>query len=314
MLAFILGLAAGIASPTQASVNGRVREDVKSTYIAAMINFIIAIILMAALLLATEHSLSIPFGAIAKQPWWIWIGGACGTAIVTLNVICLPHLGSARNVMLICFGQIMTGLIVDNFGLFYSPLVRMSGTRLTGAVLVIAGIALVNGTGRRGAADGGVHAGPALLYAVLAVLNGFACATQVAVNGALKTYAGSGFRATMVSMLVGTVCTMIIMLIIFITRGRRGIYDNGDPSDATGFRPWMISGGALGIVIVCGNAIAAPVLGTGMVTIINLVGMMGASLVIDAAGFLGIEKKPVTLPKACGMLLMIAGTAVISLM
>ena len=37
-----------------------------------------------------------------------------------------------------------------------------------------------------------------------------------------------------------------------------------------------------------------------------------SGLVIDAAGFLGIEKKPVTLRKIAGMLLMLAGTALIS--
>ena len=40
---------------------------------------------------------------------------------------------------------------------------------------------------------------------------------------------------------------------------------------------------------------------------------MGAGLIIDAVGFLGIEKKPATPAKMIGMLLMIAGTAVISL-
>lgn len=339
MIAFLLGLAAGIASPTQASINGRVREDVKSTYIAAIINFIVAITLMAMLLFATEHSLYIPFGTIAKQPWWIWIGGACGTVIVTFNVICLPYLGSARNVMLVCFGQIMTGLIVDNFGLFYSPQVRMSLVRLIGAVLVIAGIALVNGVVRTGGVaatdsliddissmsdnilkknDEGTtlqerSGGSVILYAVLAILNGVACATQVATNGALKTYAGSGFRATMVSMIVGTACTLLLMLVIVITKGISGLYDSGEQSEATGFRPWMISGGALGIVIVGGNAIAAPVLGTGVVTILNLVGMMGAGLVIDATGFLGIEKKPVTVTRIAGMIFMIIGAALISL-
>ena len=76
----------------------------------------------------------------------------------------------------------------------------------------------------------------------------------------------------------------------------------------------MTSGGAIAIVIVGGNAVAAPILGTGIVTILNLIGMMAAGLLIDATGFLGIEKKPVTLAKTSGMLLMIAGAAVISLL
>jgi len=75
----------------------------------------------------------------------------------------------------------------------------------------------------------------------------------------------------------------------------------------------MIYGGTLAVVVVGGNAIAANILGTGLVNILNLTGMMATSLVIDAIGFLGIPKKPVTVYKVIGMLMIIAGAAVISL-
>jgi transporter family-2 protein len=74
----------------------------------------------------------------------------------------------------------------------------------------------------------------------------------------------------------------------------------------------MITGGVFALIVVSGNAAVAPVLGTGLNTIMNLIGMMASGLAIDAAGFLGIEKKPVTLRKVIGMLLMLAGTALIS--
>ena len=66
------------------------------------------------------------------------------------------------------------------------------------------------------------------------------------------------------------------------------------------------------LTVVSGNAAVAPVLGTGLSTITNLIGMMASGLAIDAVGFLGIEKKPVTFKKITGMLLMLAGTALIS--
>ena len=69
----------------------------------------------------------------------------------------------------------------------------------------------------------------------------------------------------------------------------------------------------MALVVVGGNAITGPVLGTGMVTMMNLFGMMAASLAVDATGFLGLEKKPVTVRKLIGMALMLAGTAMISL-
>ena len=321
MLTFIIGLLAGAASPTQASVNARIREDLKSPYTTSIYNFIAAGLIIAVLILVTERNLYIPLGTIAREPFWIWLGGSCGTAIVMLNIICLPKLGSAKNVMLICFGQIMTGLIIDHFGLFYSPEASMSVIRLIGAILVIIGIALVNGIKPGKGSDDGSdtgstssQGGSVILYVLLAIFCGFACAAQVGINGALNKYAGSALKATLISMVVALITAVIVTGLVILIKGMNGIYDGENPEGKKKFRLWMISGGAIAIVIVGGNAVAAPILGTGIVTILNLIGMMAAGLLIDATGFLGIEKKPVTLAKTTGMLLMIAGAAVISLL
>ena len=322
MLAILTGIVAGAASTAQASVNGRIREEYRSTYLTAILSFVVAIFILVIIVLSTEHDLHIPLGDIAEFPFWIWLGGSCGTAIITLNVVCLPHLGSARNVMIICFGQTMAGLLIDHAGLLGSPTVRMSWMRFIGAVVVIIGAALVNGISFSGESKGsGIEPGSGknsgvLLYMILAMLNGFACAAQVAINGCLKTVAGSAAKATLISMNVGLLTTVLLILCIITFRGRMAVYDGGIRGTGLirGFRPWMVTGGALSIVVVLGNAVTAPLLGTGIVTILNLIGMMGAGLLIDAVGFLGIEKKPVTFSKSAGMLLMIGGTAIISLM
>jgi len=110
------------------------------------------------------------------------------------------------------------------------------------------------------------------------------------------------------------ITTIIVTVGISIVRGPGAVYDGGiKPESRAVLKPWMVLGGSLAIVIVGGNAVIAPLLGTGVVTIMNLIGMIGTGLIIDAVGFLGIEKKPVTAPKFIGMLLMIGGTALISL-
>lgn len=320
MFSYILGLLAGASSPVQASVNSRIREYLKSPYITSVVNFISSSLAMILLVLAVDRNLQIPFADIAQQPWWIWLGGTCGTAIVFLNIICLPKLGSAGNVMLICFGQTMTGLLIDHFGMFGAVQIDMSLARLLGALLVIAGIALVNGIFKTSAGGSKSEAGEArrtsigefLIYSALAMLCGFACAAQVAINGTLKGYAGSAFKATLLSMNVGFISAVILTVIVIAMKGKYGIYDGGADHGPVEFRWWMPIGGMLAINIVAGNAVIAPVLGTGLATILNLVGMMGISLAIDATGFLGIEKQPVTLVKVAGMIMMIAGAVIIT--
>ena len=316
LLLDILGVIAGAASTAQASVNGKIRESFRSPYIVATLGFIAAILFLAAAALITEGDLYLPLGAVAAKPFWIWLGGSCGTAIIILNILCLPKLGSARNVMIICFGQTVSGLAIDHFGLFEVPVVTMTLVRAAGAALVLSGVALVNMNREQPSSEGGKTSEreSVLLYMVLATLCGFACAAQVAINGTLKSIAGSVTKTTLISMTSGLITTLIVIVIITMLRGQTGIYDGDEYAGwFRGFRVWMTAGGLLSIIVVAGNAVIAPILGTGISTIMNLIGMMGAGLIIDATGFLGIEKKPVTIIKLAGMTLMIAGTAMISL-
>ena len=307
MLAVLIGLIAGIASTVQASINTEARRFFRSPFITAGINFSVAWLLLAAFIIITEHRFFIPVREIAQNPPWIWLGGVCAIIIVTLNIVCVPKLGAAGNVMILNFGQIVTGLAIDHFAMFGADKVSMSLTRLAGAVLVMAGMILVT---QEKAPEGGKRSLP-LLFAILAFIDGVACSTQIAVNGTLRVVIGSVRKATIVSMSVAILSTITVVAALTLIKGRDGIFDqtNGKRPD---FRPWMITGGIFALTVVSGNAAVAPVLGTGLNTIMNLIGMMAAGLAIDAAGFLGIEKKPVTVRKVTGMLLMLAGTAIIS--
>jgi transporter family-2 protein len=152
-------------------------------------------------------------------------------------------------------------------------------------------------------------------YVILALICGFACSAQIAFNGALKDVTESAAKATLISMMGGFITALLVIVVITVLKGKNGIYDDPESGGpAYKFRPFMFLGGILAVIVVGGNAIIADTLSTGLVTILNLIGMMGAGLAIDAAGFLGIEKKPVTAIKVTGMLLMTGGTAMISLL
>lgn len=308
MLALAIGVIAGIASTVQASINTEARRFFRSPFITAGLNFIVAWLCLAAFIIVTEHGLVIPVGEIAKNPPWIWLGGVCAIIIVTLNILCVPKLGAAGNVMILNFGQVVTGLVIDNFALFGADEARMSFARLAGAVLVLAGLILVT---HEKAPEGEERRTLPPLYVVLSFICGVACSVQIAVNGTLRIVVQSVSKATIISMSVAIISTSIVMLLLLITRGKRGVFDQMS-DDRPAFRPWMATGGLFALTVVSGNAAVAPILGTGLSTITNLVGMMASGLAIDAVGFLGIEKKPVTVQKVAGMLIMLAGTALIS--
>ncbi len=304
----MIGVIAGIASTVQASINTEARRFFRSPFLTAWLNFMVAWLCLAAFIIFTEHGLLIPVAEVAENPPWIWLGGVCAIIIVTLNIVCVPKLGAAGNVMILNFGQIVTGLVIDHFALFGADEARMSLTRLAGAVIVFAGLVLVT---YEKSSENEEHRGFPMFYAILAFIDGIACSTQIAVNGTLRTVVQSVSKATIISMSVAFISTTVVVIVLVLLRGKKGIFDqNADKKPD--FKLWMATGGLFALTVVSGNAAVAPILGTGLSTITNLIGMMVAGLAIDAVGFLGIEKKPVTLRKVAGMLLMLAGTALIS--
>lgn len=310
MGALILGLVAGIASPIQASINTEARKFFRSPFVTAIVNFAVAWLALAAFIVATEHRFFIPLADVAENPPWIWLGGIFGIMIVTLNILCVPKLGAANNVMILNFGQIVTGLVVDQFALLGAECVPMTLLRFAGAVIVFIGLVLV--TKEKAAPGTENNRSLPVLYVILSFICGVACSAQIAVNGTLRMVVRSVSKATLISMSVAFIATAVLICATALIKGRGGLFDSEDEIQRIPFKPWLVSGGLFALIVVSCNAAVAPVLGTGLSTITNLVGMMAGGLVIDAAGFLGIEKKPVTLRKIAGMLIMLAGTALIS--
>jgi transporter family-2 protein len=75
----------------------------------------------------------------------------------------------------------------------------------------------------------------------------------------------------------------------------------------------MWIGGVIGALFVFGNAYLVPIIGTGLAVVIILVGQMTGSLLVDQFGLLESNKNPVTPIQIVGILIMIAGVALIRL-
>lgn len=308
MMYYLLALIAGASNTTQTSINTKVSQKFGSPLLGSIFSFGTAWILSGILLLIFDRGMHIPFNSIAEEPFWIWFGGPCGTGIVALSILCLPKLGSALNVMLIAFGQIMTGLLVDSFGLFASPVIPLSIFRIIGAVLVIIGVVLVSGkiSKDNNSSTNGI-------YYLLAFLAGVCCALQVAINGRLTVVTNSSWRSTFVSMTFGTLGVLLVILIAFIKGGKKGIMSADYRSNDEKEKWYTYTGGVLAVIIVGLNALTAPIIGAGIVAILNQVAQIAAGIIIDITGFLGIDKKPITSKKVFGIISLIIGTVLIAL-
>ncbi|WP_100486790.1 DMT family transporter [Sporolactobacillus pectinivorans] len=137
------GVAAGMVSPAQTSINAKLRVAVDSPFLASLISFAIGTLLLVLIILIMEHRLKFDLRIIPKSRWWIWIGGPLGVIFVTSNILLLPILGAELTVTAILCGQMMIALIIDHFGWFGVTQHKINWQRIVGFALMITGIVLI---------------------------------------------------------------------------------------------------------------------------------------------------------------------------
>ncbi len=254
------------------------------------------------------------------QPAWIWLGGVCGVVFTTGNIVFMDRIGSVQTVLMPSIGQVLAGLLVDAFGLFDMQVVPLSGFRVFGALVVIAGAALVvvrprslSETSGRATAEKPAASGFGVwFWRVLGVVTGSFMAFQTAVNARLGEVVGSSIVASFASFAVGTATIAIVVGIGAVVRwlvgGARPVRRRDFPS---ALHPRNLFGGCFAACIVVGSTSLAPAIGTGMVVVLSLAGQLATSSVIDGFGLLGAVKRPITPQKAVGLALVLIGVLLV---
>ena len=134
----------GIGLTLQAAVNARLRAAVGAPVLSALISFGVGVAALA---------LMLTFGILGRgrvsaslftdNPWWMWIGGLFGAFYVVLAVVGVPKVGSAVVIACAVFGQMAAALVLDSTGWLGVPRAPLSLWRIAGAVLVVAGVLLI---------------------------------------------------------------------------------------------------------------------------------------------------------------------------
>jgi bacterial/archaeal transporter family-2 protein len=81
---------------------------------------------------------------------------------------------------------------------------------------------------------------------------------------------------------------------------------------AVGAQPaWAWSGGIIGAFVVLTALTATPRLGAATTVMLFIAGQLACSLVLDQNGWLGVPMHPIDLPRALGVLCLVAGVVLI---
>ena len=132
----------GIGLTVQSAVNSRLREAVGVPVLSALISFGVGAAALAVMLALGVLGRARPVD-LSHSPWWMWLGGLFGAFYVVLAVVGVPKVGSAVVVSCAVFGQITAALVLDSFGWLGVPRAPLNVWRIAGAVLLMAGVLLI---------------------------------------------------------------------------------------------------------------------------------------------------------------------------
>lgn len=143
-LAFSMAItvAAGVGLVLQQALNADLRVSLGSGAWAGLISYIGGTLCMIALILAMRDGVP-SMAAFARTPWFYWTGGFFGAVFIALGIFLLQKLGAATFISLLIAGQMLGSLLFDHYGLFGLPQHPADATRLIGAAMLVAGVALI---------------------------------------------------------------------------------------------------------------------------------------------------------------------------
>ena len=135
---------------------------------------------------------------------------------------------------------------------------------------------------------------------LLSAFAGALVAMQPPINSKLGGAVGT-FAAATISFLVGTA----VLFVVAVLSG--GTHLDG----LRGIPWWYFAGGLIGAVFVASSLVTVRTLGAGGVVAATIAGQLTGSVVIDQFGLLGLDKQPLNVAQAAGIVLLAAGVFLI---
>ena len=142
-----------------------------------------------------------------------------------------------------------------------------------------------------------------IFYIIVAIAIGASLALQPTINVVMSRTLGSPLLAASISITI----SFILVVLIWLSWGKGA----GDLSQVKVLPWWVVVGGIIGVVVVVGSIIVAPVLGIAFFFICIVAGQLLGSTLIDQFGAFGMQVKPVNIKKLLGISLVLVGAVLV---
>jgi bacterial/archaeal transporter family-2 protein len=135
VIGVIGGIAVGLQGPLASLIGQRLGllESVFIVHLGGLVAAGVPLLLRRGGALASWHTL----------PWYALIAGVFGLVVLGAVNLTIPRLGTTATVVLIVVGQLIIGLVIDQFGLLSTTARPIDLARIIGLLLLFAGTYLI---------------------------------------------------------------------------------------------------------------------------------------------------------------------------
>ena len=310
MFFLIIALAIGLLMPFQTAANSRLRQVVGPAYVSTLVSFTVSTLALLLVSLVAGIPILPTETMLNTAPWWSWFVGIVAVVTITIAIHLFKEIGQLQALIIPMFSQLIFSLMIDHFGWFGARVIPLGTNRIIGALLLIAGVTLVvilpKLRGGQRAVAGSSTGSRQAFWQLMAVLSGCLSASITGAYAQLSSIVGNPVQATTVAFFVATMALLLFCTCLGKTRLVGKAFSRDYPW-------WMWMGGLCGATIVFSNAWMVPKVGVGVFSMALLVGQLALSMLMEHNGWLGAPCKRITWPQVVGILMMLAGVALIRL-
>ncbi len=255
----VLSVLSGILITVMVAINGQLTGKY-GVYSATVMIHVIGLLFITSLVTIRRKDLR----PLRKLPFYYFLGGAVGVGTVVFNNLAFGHISVSAILALGLLGQILTSLVVDQFGFFRMPQHPFSAQKLPGIALVIFGIVWMLWP----------FEAAILVPVVVSLLTGVTIVVSRSINACLTQQTGM-LQSTLCNYTVGLLVSLPILFVL----------GTGEPmltSFSLSPRASIYLGGILGVCIVTSfNAVSSKI-SSFYVTLLSFAGQVFSGIALDA--------------------------------
>ena len=295
LFSIVLAIATGLAMAAQTPTNTSLGFTVGSLQ-AGLTNFAVGLILCLLLMLAIGQG---DISLALECPTWQLVGGAYGVVILISVIISTPKLGVALTMSMLMFGQLVAGMVIDQFGLAGAAVVPITPLRFIGCLVAAIGIYLIyKGT----ASSVCLESKKQTAYLFLPFCGAAIASLQPSTNAALGASIGL-IEASCVNFATGT---LILLALVLIT-------SKGHPKSYKRAKAWQFTGGFYGAFAVFCMIVGSPGIGIGLWNVCSMLGQLVGGMTVDTLGLFTMSKRAINSKRIAGTGFILCGIAIVAI-